>query len=137
MKDLVGCARRGICLALCAVALFLCYRSTTAILTVAGRAHNPTEGGIPADRGQVTARENMPRPAKQRLPAQMLRLKRVQETSPDPRLRRLLLLQESSPDRFVFLKVGIFVQVESELSKPQYLRLYLSASHCRTLSPPV
>jgi len=137
MKDLVGSARRGICLALCAVTLFLCYRSTTAILTVAGCAHNPTEGGVPADREQVAARENKPRPTKQRLPAQALRLKRVQETSPDSRLRKLLLLQESSLDRFLCLKLGTLVQVESELSKPQYLRLFLAASPSSPHSPPV
>src|SRR5437870_1653661 len=99
MINRFGRARRGVGLVLCGIILFLGYRPATAILAVAGCAHNPTEGAIPGQHQLLAARENKPRPSKQKLPAPVLRVKKERGTNPDPRLRKLLLLQENSPDQ--------------------------------------
>jgi len=136
MKRLWERTRRGTCLILCILMLFLGYRSATAILGIAGVAHNPTEGGIPGNHEQIAARENKPRPARQRLAGEVLRIRKARATNADSRLRKILLLQENTPQRLVCFKSGSSAQVESELSKPQYLRLFLPASPGAPQSPP-
>lgn len=129
--------RRAFCLALALLLGVLSYRSTTAILGIAGAANNPTEGRIPTRPVELNVRENKPRPAKHKLVTRMPRVREDELASnTDPLLRRLLLAQEdaapvasassAAPDRRV-----------PELTQPQYLRPFLASSPGSPQSPPV
>jgi hypothetical protein len=129
-------ASRILCLALCVVSLVLSYRSTTAILDLAGVARNPTEGGSPAPGEHLSPRENKPRPAKQRAVTRLDRLRLVQSEPRDPRDRKVSSLQDVLIDRLLTVKFGTSSDARSELSKPQYLRLFLAANPGSPHSPP-
>lgn len=133
MKKRIRTLERVLCLALCLVVGVLSYRSTTAILDLAGHAKNPTEGRTPAQNDQVDVRDNKPRPSKQRLVTRVPRV-RVQERAValDPLLARLLLLQEYAAD----VDVNVRINSLEQPTTPDYLQLYSAATPGSPHSPP-
>jgi hypothetical protein len=125
---------RIFCLMLALLIAILSYRSTTAILSLAGRALNPTEGRIPTLPEQVDVRENLPRPARQRLPSRTLQVRDRERNSADPHLRRLAQLQDKAGAFWAASRIRSTRLVPEALHQPQYLNLFLSATPG---SPPV
>jgi hypothetical protein len=123
---------RILSLTLCLVTGVLSYRSTTAILDLAGHAKNPTEGRIPTHKEQVDVRENKPRPSKHKL---LTRIPRVREherrAAIDP-----LLTSEDATELSASVRVRTCDPGREEITKPQYLQLFSAATPGSPHSPP-
>jgi hypothetical protein len=131
MKRRIRVPERVFCSALCLVIGILSYRTTTAILSLAGHANNPTEGRIPAHKDQVEVRDNKPRPSKQRLLTRISRIREQERSAAlDPRQAGLLLLQEDAAR----IKSGI--PGREQTTKPHYLQLFSAATPGSPHSPP-
>jgi hypothetical protein len=137
MKKRIRTLERAFCLALCLVVGVLSYRSTTAILGLAGHAKNPTEGRIPAHNKQVDVRENKPRPSKQRLVTRIPRVRDQERTIElDPLLARLLLLQEHAADAAASIRIKTGLSICEQPTTPDYLQLFSTATPGSPHSPP-
>jgi hypothetical protein len=137
MKKRIRVLERTACLALCLVVVVLSYRSTTAILSLAGHAKNPTEGRIPGHRDQVDVRDNKPRPSKQRLVTRIPRVRDQERTAAlDPLLARLLLLQENAADVAVSVRIKSGLSIREQPTTPDYLQLFSAATPGSPHSPP-
>lgn len=130
---------RAFCLYLALVLTFLSYRSTTALLALAGAAKNASEDGAPGPDSKIDARENKPRPAKkQRCETRRRVVERTQTVrlAPDSLKAAIALLKTGPTPGAAFSPTGAPSRVEVETSKPQYLRLFLPASPGSPHSPP-
>jgi hypothetical protein len=137
MKKRIRPLERALCLALCLVVGILSYRSTTAILSLAGHANNPTEGRIPGHRDQVDVRDNKPRPSKQRLVTRIPRVRDQERTvALDPLLARLLLLQEYAADVAVSVRIKSGLSICEQPTTPDYLQLFSASTPGSPHSPP-
>ena len=137
MKNPVRFGVRISCLMLSLIVGVLSYRSTTAILGLAGHAKNPTEGRIPTHPDQVDVRDNKPRPSKQRLPARALQVKAKERSSAaDPLLSRIALLQDAAAELCAAGRVLSDSATPGDSTRPQYLRLFLPATPGSPHSPP-
>jgi len=130
------CARpfqRIVCATMSLLVCVLSYRSTTAILSIAGHARNPTEDRIPAGSERMEVRENKPRPAKQLLVTQALRLKDdTSAPSPDPLVAPQAKDRGLVPNGIAEGSAGTSVQQ----SRPKYLQMHLAAASGSPHSPP-
>jgi hypothetical protein len=116
----------------------LSYRSTTAILGLAGNAKNPTEGRIPTQGDHVDVRDNKPRPSKQRLPARALQVKaKERNVAADPLLSKVALRQDAAAELRAAARIKSDLAHREESTRPQYLQLFLPATPGSPLSPPV
>jgi len=137
MKKRIRVLERASCLALCLVVGFLSYLSTTAILSLAGHANNPTEGRIPAHKNQVDVRDNKPRPSKQILVTRIPRVRDQERTVPlDPLLARLLLLRENAADVAASVRLKSGLSIRAQTTPPDYLQLFSAATPGSPHSPP-
>ena len=137
MKKHVRFGVRISCLMLSLMIGVLSYRSTTAILGLAGNAKNPTEGRIPTHRDQVDVRDNKPRPSKQRLPARTLQVKAQEPNAAgDPLLSKVALLQDAAAELRAAARIPADSANRQDNTRPQYLRLFLPATPGSPHSPP-
>jgi len=137
MKKRIRFFERALCLPLCLVVGVLSYRSTTAILSLAGHANNPTEGRIPVHKDQVDVRENKPRPSKQRLVTRIPRVcDQERATALDPLLSRLLLLQENAAGAAASVRIKSGVSIRAHITTPDYLQQFNTATPGSPQPPP-
>ena len=137
MKKRIRTLERVLCLALCLVVGVLSYRSTTAILDLAGHARNPTEGRIPAHNEQVDVRENKPRPSKHKLLTRVPRFReQARRAELDPLLARLLFLQEYAANVAVSVRIRSDLSIREQATTPDYLQLFSAATPGSPHSPP-
>jgi hypothetical protein len=132
-------ARRSISLFLVLLVGFLSYRPTTAILSLAGCARNPSDGGRLGQGSEIDGRENKPRPAKaqQREPRRRIAEETRRSDARGAGERSVLaLLRLSVPQEFAPHASGSASKVKREISKPQYLQLFLPATPGNPHSPP-
>jgi hypothetical protein len=138
MKKHLRFAVRISCLMLSLIIGVLSYRSTTAILGLAGNAKNPTEGRIPTQRDQVDVRDNKPRPSKQRMPARTLQVKaKERNAAADPLLSKIALLQDAAAKLRAATRIPSDAANREDNTRPQYLQLFLPATPGSPHSPPV
>jgi len=125
------------CLGLSILITFLSYKPAISILAIAGAAKNPTDGRHAGELSGVDSRENMPRPAKkqQREASRRLvqKIQKSRSVSPDEKvLLKLFLLGSGSAGG----SSEVSKKLESEIAKPDYLRLFLPAAPGSPHSPP-
>ncbi len=128
---------RVTCLVLSFLVLFLSYKPATALLAIAGAAKNPTDGRHAGEGSQVDARENLPRPArKQQRQAPGRIVQKIQKSRTLSDAEKILLhVLQSGPGNLGRLST-CSRQIESESTKPDYLRLFLPANPGSPHSPP-
>jgi hypothetical protein len=116
----------------------LSYRSTTAILDLAGRAKNPTEGRIPSHREQIDVLGNQPRPSKQRMPARTFQVKaRERSAAADPFLRQTAQRQDVAGELRSAARIQSVLLTRKEATRPLYLQPFLASTPGSPHSPPL
>src|SRR6185436_8047738 len=135
----VRALRRGTCLFLSLLLLFLSYKPATALLAIAGAAKNPTEGRRPCGLSDVDVRENLPRPAKkQQRETQGRLVQKIQKSWTVSPQEKELLKQHflGGGLRHSGSSLDAASKGEETSATPDYLKLFLPASPGSPHSPP-
>jgi hypothetical protein len=138
-RKMLTSGRRVFLLSLSFLLVFLSYKPATALLSIAGAAQNPTEGGRSGQTSELRSRENMPRPAKKQQRAAQGRMvqkaSRARTVSDEEKTLLRILMQGLQPGLLRVASDDV-ESAESETSKPEYLRLFLPGTPGSPHSPP-